>query len=464
MPQNFNGRSTLVHSDYKPLEAILKKPLSRAPVCLQLMLLHPQPYDITVTWTTGKEMYTADTLSRACASAPVKGNKAFIQINAIRNSDLNPADLHEMQTATATDTTMQTLLTTVKSGWPDNKDALPACPHPYWSIRDELSHDKGLLLKGERIIVPTACRRNIRESLHESAHLGIDSCLRRASDTAYWPGMNVDLKQHIQSCPTCAAHQPAQQKEPMLQPATPSRPWEIVSFDIFTLHRKNYMVIVAHYSGFFEIDWLPTMNSETITKKLKVRFSWYGIPVKFTTDNGRQYFSEDMESFLASGKCKHKTSSPYYPNGNATAEAAVKIAKTLMKKAHESKSDVYAALLAHRNTPKPDIALSPAQLFLMWRARTPVPTTSKLLVPKILKPPQAKLEQRAHHVRKHYDSHAKALQHLSPGDSVRIKYVLPTQRTLEKGTTTKKLNNRLYEIQPDTGNITLPNRVDIRPV
>ena len=123
-----------------------------------------------------------------------------------------------MQITTAADTTMQTLLTTVKSGWPDNKDALPACLHPYWSIRDELSHDKGLFLKGDRIIVSTACRKNIRESLHESAHLGIDSCLHRARDTVYWPGMNVDLKQYIQYYPTCTAHQPAQHDETCKNP------------------------------------------------------------------------------------------------------------------------------------------------------------------------------------------------------------------------------------------------------
>ena len=77
------GRSTLVHFDHKLLEAILKKPLSRAPLHLQHMLLRLQPYDITVTWTPGKKMYIADTLFRACASAPVEGNKTFIQINSI---------------------------------------------------------------------------------------------------------------------------------------------------------------------------------------------------------------------------------------------------------------------------------------------------------------------------------------------------------------------------------------------
>ena len=83
---------------------------------------------------------------------------------------------------------------------------------------------KGLLLKGERIIVPTSCRKDILDSLHDSAHLGTDSCLRRAGDTVYWPGMNADLKAYVQPCATCGEYQPAQQPEPMAQPTKPSRP------------------------------------------------------------------------------------------------------------------------------------------------------------------------------------------------------------------------------------------------
>lgn len=48
---------TKVHSDHKPLESILKKPLFRAPKRLQGMLLRTQQYDIEVQYLKGKEMH-----------------------------------------------------------------------------------------------------------------------------------------------------------------------------------------------------------------------------------------------------------------------------------------------------------------------------------------------------------------------------------------------------------------------
>ncbi|KAI2646673.1 Retrovirus-related Pol polyprotein from transposon 17.6 [Labeo rohita] len=59
------GRSVNVQSDHKPLEAIFKKPLSKAPARLQRMLLQLQKYDLIVQYTPGKDMLIADTLSRA---------------------------------------------------------------------------------------------------------------------------------------------------------------------------------------------------------------------------------------------------------------------------------------------------------------------------------------------------------------------------------------------------------------
>ena len=59
------GRPIHVESDHKPLEAIFKKPIQASPKRLQSMLLRLQRYDLTVTYKRGKEMYLADTLSRA---------------------------------------------------------------------------------------------------------------------------------------------------------------------------------------------------------------------------------------------------------------------------------------------------------------------------------------------------------------------------------------------------------------
>ena len=54
-----------VETDYKPLEAILNKPLHQAPTRLQRMIIAIQKYSITVEYRPGKELAIADTLSRS---------------------------------------------------------------------------------------------------------------------------------------------------------------------------------------------------------------------------------------------------------------------------------------------------------------------------------------------------------------------------------------------------------------
>ena len=60
------GRATVtVQSDHRPLESVFTKPLVAAPARLQRMLLHLQKYNLDVQYVPGKNMFIADTLSRA---------------------------------------------------------------------------------------------------------------------------------------------------------------------------------------------------------------------------------------------------------------------------------------------------------------------------------------------------------------------------------------------------------------
>ena len=56
------------YTDHQPLETIFKKPLSKAPRRLQRMMLKLQRYQFTVRYKKGKELYVADTLSRAAVT------------------------------------------------------------------------------------------------------------------------------------------------------------------------------------------------------------------------------------------------------------------------------------------------------------------------------------------------------------------------------------------------------------
>ena len=64
--QYLYGRHDItVPTDYQPLETIFKKPLCEAPRRLPRMMLKLQRYQFSVRYKKGKELYLADTLSRA---------------------------------------------------------------------------------------------------------------------------------------------------------------------------------------------------------------------------------------------------------------------------------------------------------------------------------------------------------------------------------------------------------------
>ena len=54
-----------MHSDHKPLQTIVNKPLDKSPRRLQGMLMRGQAYNFKLVWKPGKQHVIADTLSRA---------------------------------------------------------------------------------------------------------------------------------------------------------------------------------------------------------------------------------------------------------------------------------------------------------------------------------------------------------------------------------------------------------------
>ncbi|KFM75290.1 Retrovirus-related Pol polyprotein from transposon 297, partial [Stegodyphus mimosarum] len=59
------GKYITAECDHKPLESIFKKPLNKCPVSLQRMRIRLQPYQFEIKYKPGKELFTADALSRS---------------------------------------------------------------------------------------------------------------------------------------------------------------------------------------------------------------------------------------------------------------------------------------------------------------------------------------------------------------------------------------------------------------
>lgn len=75
-----------------------------------------------------------------------------------------------------TDQTLQVVKSLILKGWPDDKGDLPVQATPYYSLRDELTVQDGLIFKGERLVIPATLRKEMKNKIH-SSHMGIESCL-----------------------------------------------------------------------------------------------------------------------------------------------------------------------------------------------------------------------------------------------------------------------------------------------
>ena len=89
-----------------------------------------------------------------------------------------------LKNETGKDETLQMVKAIIQDGWPENKHSLPLTVTPYFQIRDELVVQDGLILRGDRVVIPKALRTEMIEDLH-APHQGTESSLRRTRESIY---------------------------------------------------------------------------------------------------------------------------------------------------------------------------------------------------------------------------------------------------------------------------------------
>ncbi|XP_060073920.1 uncharacterized protein K02A2.6-like [Ylistrum balloti] len=297
-----------------------------APPRLQRLL---QKYNLDVIFKPGKEMFIADTLSRAYLPDSADDLVPDLSVNFVSAYlPLSPEKYIEFQKETANDHELQILQDVVLEGWLSDKREVPQEARPYWPFRDEISCVDGLLFKNHKVIIPKSLREKMLALVHKS-HLGIVKCKSMARDTLYWPGMSVEIENMIQKCSVCAEASRKDPKEPLKETEIPDRPWSIISTDLFEFRGQHYLVSVDHYSKWPELAKLDNLTSSNTIPYLKGQIARYGIPDRIISDNGPQFACEEFTKFCKDYGIEHRTSSPRFPQANGQAERTVQTVKNL---------------------------------------------------------------------------------------------------------------------------------------
>ncbi|XP_045134076.1 uncharacterized protein K02A2.6-like [Portunus trituberculatus] len=227
-------------------------------------------------------------------------------------------------------------------------------------LREDLYCDEDLVLYGARVLVPTALRRRVLARLHDS-HRGVEATKRRARQAVFWPGVDADIANTVRACEPCQILQPSQQQEPRLYDDNPTRPFESISADYFSVAGKAFLVIADRLSGWpVVVSCGADTTSAATIRHFRRLFRDLGVPVRLRTDGGPQFASREFSTFLERWGVRHDTSTPHYPQSNGHAESAVKAVKHFIQKVAPSGNidcEAFDRVSWSLNTPTRRVAL-----------------------------------------------------------------------------------------------------------
>ena len=133
-------------------------------------------------------MVLADRLSRftitTCNNLPIELHQNIHALN------FHPDRLLIIQGAIEHDPIHSAVYRMTLNGWPNRIHDIPCLAHHFWSLRDELTIEDGVLLKGNRVCIPPELHDRTLYDLDDS-HKGIEKMIHIARANMYWPGIDA---------------------------------------------------------------------------------------------------------------------------------------------------------------------------------------------------------------------------------------------------------------------------------
>lgn len=373
--QYIYGRKFILKTDHKPLVAIFGSK-SGIPVMaasrLQRWAIILSGYNYDITYVKSKDN-GADGLSRLpLSSSQVESQQAVEQTYLHFANEALLLDYSTLRRATLNDRLLGRVLNYVRNGWPSENEIKEL--QPYFNRRKEIYEELDCVMWGHRVIIPEKCRERVLAELHDT-HMGIVKTKSLARSYVWWPGIDEAVTQRCQSCETCAQHAaapPAHAPQPW---TWYERPWRRLHVDFLgPIFGYKYLIVIDSTSKWIEAFNMSHTTAVDVIRRLRGLFAQFGLPHQIVSDNGPPFTGEAFKYFLKNNGIEQILTAPYHPASNGAAENAVKLIKSVIKKAVSQKIDVEAAidkyLLVYRNTEHTTTGETPAKILQNRKLRT----------------------------------------------------------------------------------------------
>lgn len=228
-------------SDHKPLEVIFG-PDSKLCARIERWVLRLQSYNFKIVYSPGKKNI-ADPLSRLCSgdqSPRPFDDENYLNL-VIEHSRPTAITLSELKQACEKDSELEL----VKNGV--NHSSWDQSVSNYKIFEHELCFQENLLLRGNKIVIPSSIRSKVLAAAHEG-HPGIVSMKIRLRSKVWWPKIDKDAKHYVRACKGCTLVSTPNPPNPMRRRELPAKPWIDVAIDYLgPLPSGHYLLVIVDY-------------------------------------------------------------------------------------------------------------------------------------------------------------------------------------------------------------------------
>lgn len=282
--------------------------------------------------------------------------------------------LGQMKAETTSDETLQRVMKAiVDANWTnDIKD--------FKSVIAELYVVDGLLIKTGMIVVPEKLRKRALEISH-NGHPGATAMRSILRGRVWWPRMDRDAEEYVQSCNSCTLVSRQGPPTPMIRTLLPSAPWDLLAIDYNGPYAKfggiSIVLIVDCYSRFLSACIVRSTSFNHLKPVLETIFNRYGYPQTLKADNGPPFNGQEYSDYLSSNGIGEAHSTPLFPQQNGTIERYMQLVDKAIQIAlldeRDYKEVLAETIRAHNSAKHRVTGISPEELIFNRKVRRNLP-------------------------------------------------------------------------------------------
>lgn len=167
---------------------------------------------------------------------------------------------------------------------------------PFANVKGELLvTQNGIILRGERIVIPKVLRNKAIELAHEG-HQGIVKTKALIRTKVWFPGIDNAVEKIIEGCIPSLAATNSKTRNPLQMSKLPMEPWSELYMDFLGPFPDGrlLLVVVDNYSRYPLVRTASSTAAKTVNPLFRRIFAKFSIPRICRTDNGPPFNGEEF--------------------------------------------------------------------------------------------------------------------------------------------------------------------------